>query len=95
MLRIQQRLQIITLALIFLAGRMLADRTVPGRKLLLSGLEIPFAVFLGFCLLQTVPLPRDWLTTVSPGAARLYERPPAPSGPVGDRQRKQNLTRKA
>lgn len=40
-----------------------------------SGLEAPMFLFIGFCLLQTVPIPVSWLSAIAPGSARLYSAP--------------------
>jgi O-antigen ligase len=52
-------------------------RLWPGRSsefhLRKTGLEIPVALFIGYCLMQLVPMPMPWLARLSPGAARMYE----------------------
>lgn len=66
---------IITLLLIALMGHQWqapASRPLFHRA---SGLELPALLFLGLCILQTVPIPMRWLSAIAPGSARLYTAP--------------------
>jgi O-antigen ligase len=67
---------IVTLAIVLALMRLWPDAgpTRP-RRLWSTGLEWPIALFLAFCLLQTIPLPAPVLATVSPGGAALYSTP--------------------
>jgi O-antigen ligase len=74
---------IVTLVLIHLLGRLWdAPGTRPetaagGRRGLgVKTLAWPFGLFVVFCLLQTVPMPLEWLRAVAPGSAAMYEQPP-------------------
>jgi O-antigen ligase len=71
---------VVTLCLVFVTGRLWPTGTARRRVTWPTGLEWPFGLFLLFCLCQTVPLPMTWLSTVSPGSARLYSAPPPASG---------------
>ena len=75
---------IVTLCLVFVAGRLWPAGQTRRRGIWRTGLEWSFGLFLLFCLVQTVPLPMAWLSIVSPGSARLYSTPlPSPAASLG------------
>jgi O-antigen ligase len=45
--------------------------TRDGNPYRMTGLEVPVALFIAYCGLQLVPMPRAWLEHLSPGAARM------------------------
>lgn len=63
---------VVTLMLLFALGRLWPSREGGVKRVTLTGLEIPIALFLLLGALQTVPLPMSWLRVISPGSARLY-----------------------
>ncbi|MGH2607914.1 MAG: O-antigen ligase family protein [Tepidiformaceae bacterium] len=66
---------IITLLLIALMGHCWQPASTRPRFHRATGLELPAVLFMGLCVLQTVPLPLHWLAAVAPGSARLYAAP--------------------
>src|SRR5467141_356691 len=50
------------------------------RRLRRTGLEVPVALFIGYCILQLVPIPVGLLARLSPGAAHMYEGASIASG---------------
>jgi O-antigen ligase len=67
---------IVTLVLVFWLGRLWPGGRDPGPgRSPLTGMEIPFGLFLLFCVLQTVALPMPVLERVSPGSALMYRQP--------------------
>jgi O-antigen ligase len=66
---------IVTLFIVFMAGRLWPAARRGWRGIWWTGLEWPLGLFLVFCLAQTVPLPGTWLTKISPGSARLFSTP--------------------
>ncbi len=64
---------IVTVFLIFVLGRIWPDGGgLPGR-VRATGMELPLVLFMTYCALQTVPMPRPWLRVLSPGSARAYQ----------------------
>src|SRR5207245_5482621 len=61
-----------TLALLYVLGRVGRLDVAVGSRFKATGLELPLGGFLVLCALQTVPLPSNWLSALSPGASRGY-----------------------
>jgi O-antigen ligase/polysaccharide polymerase Wzy-like membrane protein len=65
---------VVTLLLVYVLGRLWPSADARSVGYRLTGLEFPVGLFLLICVLQTVPLPIGWLSRISPGSARMYQR---------------------
>jgi O-Antigen ligase len=66
---------VVTLVLVYALRRLFDDQGEPRPSSVLTGLEAPIALFLAFCLLQTIPMPLAMLDTISPGSAKMRRLP--------------------
>ena len=63
---------VVTLILVEWAGHAARGGGGRLRAIVRSRLFLPLVLFLGLCIMQTVPLPPSWLEVLSPGSARAY-----------------------